>query len=69
MLYSYLRLRIKKVELKFDVKNLNFFKIISIKIEKLAWYILEEDKKRGEETRSKLSPEEYAYATELTILK
>jgi len=45
MLYSYLRLRIKKIE-------------------KFASSILEEDSKRVASSKSKLSPEEYAYATE-----
>jgi GINS complex subunit 4 len=45
MLYSYLRLRIKKIE-------------------QFASNILDEDNKRNSNTRSKLSAEEYAYATE-----
>lgn len=45
MLYSYLRLRIKKIE-------------------KLASFILDEDDKRHPNVKSKLSAEEYAYATE-----
>lgn len=45
MLYSYLRLRIKKIE-------------------KFASAILEEDTRRHPSTKSKLSPEEFAYATE-----
>ena len=45
MLYSYLRIRIKKVE-------------------QFASSILEEDQHRGRTGRSKLSDEEYAYATE-----
>lgn len=45
MLYSYLRLRIKKVE-------------------KFASFILEEDNSRHANSKSKLSPEEYAYAIE-----
>jgi GINS complex subunit 4 len=45
MLYSYLRLRIKKIE-------------------KFVSAILEEDNRRNSSVKSKLSPEEYAYATE-----
>ena len=45
MLYSYLRLRIKKVE-------------------KFASFILDEDNSRHVNSKSKLSPEEYAYAIE-----
>jgi len=41
-----------------------FILLINNKIEKYASSILDEDNKRNSSMKSKLSPEEYAYATE-----
>ncbi len=46
------------------VFNTFFCKNNKMKIEKYASSILEEDNKRNSSIKSKLSPEEYAYATE-----
>lgn len=68
MLHSYLRIRIKKVSYK-CLERLNLLQKLGIyiffKIEQFASAILEEDQSRKRnKLSSKLSPEEFAYATQ-----